>query len=63
MVTTAIKHLKSGKAGGIDNIPPEAIKAMDNISIDKLHHRNKIWEEEHILMDWIRGILVIIVEV
>ena len=28
-VATAIRHLKNGKAGGIDNIPPEAPKFMD----------------------------------
>ena len=44
-VTTAIKHLKNGKAGGIDNIPPEAIKALYNISIKNFHNLlNIIWE-------------------
>jgi hypothetical protein len=28
----AIRQLKIGKSGGVDNIPPEVIKAMDNIS-------------------------------
>ena len=48
-VTTAIKHLKSGKACRVDNIPPEVMKALDNISVDRFHDLlNKIWEEEHI---------------
>ena len=58
-VTTAIKHLKSGKASGVDNIPPEAMKALDAMSIDKLHQLlNRIWEEEQIPQDWSKGILV-----
>jgi hypothetical protein len=34
----AIRQLKMGKSGGVDNIPPEVIKAMDNISVNALHH-------------------------
>ena len=58
-VITAIKHLKNGKASGIDNIPPEAMKALDSISLNKFHHLlNRKWEEEHIPEDWNKGILV-----
>ena len=58
-VTTATKHLKNGKAGGIDNIPPDAIKALDNISISNFHNLlNMIWEEEQVPDDWTKGILV-----
>ncbi|CAG2192915.1 unnamed protein product [Mytilus edulis] len=45
----AIKSLKNGKAGGIDNIPPEAIKVLDDTSVlSLLQLLNKIWEEEEI---------------
>ena len=58
-VNAAIKQLKNRKAGGIDNIPPEAIKAMDKICIDKLPQLlNKIWNDEHIPDDWREGILI-----
>ena len=59
-VATAIRHLKNGKAGGIDNIPPEALKFMDNISVAYLCHLlNRIWNEECIPEDWHKGLLVI----
>ncbi|XP_071123842.1 uncharacterized protein [Mytilus edulis] len=58
-VNAAIKQLNNEKAAGIDNIPPEAIKAMDNICFDKLHQLlNKIWNDEHIPEDWRKEILV-----
>ena len=58
-VTTAMKHLKNGKVGGIDNLPSEAIKALDNISINNFHNLlNMIWEEEQVPDYWTKGILV-----
>lgn len=55
----AIRQLKNGKSGGVDNILPEVIKAMDNISVNALHHRtNRIWNEEQIPDDWRKGLLV-----
>lgn len=43
----------------MDNIPPEAMKALDNISTDKFRHLlNRIWEEEQIPEDWTKEILV-----
>ena len=55
----AIRQLKNGKSGGVDNIPPEVIKAMDKISTNALHHLiNKIWNEEQIPDDWRKGLLV-----
>ena len=54
----AIRQLKNGKSGGVDNIPPEVIKAMDNISANALHHIiNRIWNEEQIPDDWRKGLL------
>ena len=44
---------KTSKAGGVDNIPPEAMKALNNIAIDKFHHiLNRIWEKEQTPEDW-----------
>jgi hypothetical protein len=49
----------NGKSGGVDNIPPEVIKAMDNISVKALQHLiNRIWNEEQIPDDWRKGLLV-----
>jgi hypothetical protein len=43
----------------VDNIPPKVIKAMDNISVNALHHLiNRIWNEEQIPDDWRKGLLV-----
>ena len=58
-VITAIRHLKNGKAGGIDNTHPEPLKLMDNVSLSHLHHLlNRIWNEEYISEDWHKGLLV-----
>jgi hypothetical protein len=57
--TRAINHLKNRKAAGSDNIPPEAIKAMNSISIKHLHRLiNQIWKDEKIPHDWRKGLLV-----
>jgi hypothetical protein len=59
MKCRAIRQLKNGKSRGVDNIPPEVIKAMDNISANALHHLiNRIWNEEQIPDDWRKGLLV-----
>jgi hypothetical protein len=53
----AIRKQKYGKSGGVDNIPPEVIKAMDNISVKALHRQiNRIWNEEQIPDDWRKGL-------
>ena len=36
-VNRAINKLKKGKAPGLDGIPPEALKAMDNVSRRTVH--------------------------
>ena len=55
----AIIQLKNRKSEGVDNIPPEGIKAMDNISFNSLHHLiNRIWNEEQTPDDWRNGLLV-----
>jgi len=59
MKCRAIRQLKNGKSRGVDNIPPEVIKAMDNISVNALHHIiNRIWNEEQIPDDWRKELLV-----
>ena len=49
----AIKQLKKGKAAGPDRIPSEALKADATTSTEMLHKLfKKIWEEEHIPLEW-----------
>lgn len=44
-IKTALKNLKNGIATGTDNIPPEALKAGDQTSMDTLHNLiNHIWD-------------------
>ena len=55
----AIKKLKNGKAAGGDNIPPEAIKAVGDISEEVLLNLcNRIWSEERIPEEWRKGLLI-----
>ena len=55
-IRRAILQLKNGKAPGPDGIPPEAIKADTEISVDYLHWLfGKIWVEEEIPEDWRHG--------
>ena len=58
-IQDALKRLKTGKAAGPDNIPPEAWKADLTTSTDVLHKLfSKIWEEERLPDDWKLGHLV-----
>ncbi len=58
-VTEAIKKLKSGKAGGIDNIVPELFKADIETATDKLHEIiTDIWDQEQIPSEWKKGLIV-----
>lgn len=58
-VRKALKHLKNGKAAGIDGIPPEALKSMNDTTIQYLLGLlNQIWEKEKIPKDWQKGLLV-----
>lgn len=51
-ICAVLKKLKRGKAPGLDNIPPEALKEGGAITVDVLHKfLNKIWKEGEILMD------------
>ena len=51
--------MKSGKAGGPDHIPPEALKADVNTTVDLLHPLfEKIWKEEKFPDEWKEGHLI-----
>ena len=48
-----IKSLKNGKAAGVDIIPPETIKAMNNSSTAMLHRLiNNMWKTGSIQDYW-----------
>ncbi len=54
-----INQLKSGKASGPDNIPPEALKVDPNLSTDMLYGLfGKIWEEKRTATKWEEGHIV-----
>ena len=58
-IKKAIQMLRSGKAAGPDEIPPEALKADINRTVDVLHDLfGKIWESEEIPADWKHGHIV-----
>ena len=51
--------MKSGKAGGPDHIPPEALKTDVGQTVDILHPLfEKIWTEEKFPEDWKEGHLI-----
>ncbi|VDO59757.1 unnamed protein product [Schistosoma curassoni] len=55
----AIRQVKSGKAAGPNNIPPEALKSNIGVTTNMLHLLfKKIWEEERVTMDWKKGHLI-----
>ena len=58
-IELAVKQMKSGKAGGPDHIPPEALKADVNTTVDLLHPLfEKIWKEEKFPDEWKEGHLI-----
>ena len=59
-IKRALTRLKNGKAAGSYNIPPEALKAGGQTSIDILYDLfNTIWTTEEIPDDWLDdGLLV-----
>ena len=51
-IKQTLKRLKNGKAAGRDNIPPEALKAGGQMSVDILYDLfNTIWTTEEIPED------------
>ena len=58
-IELAVKQMKSGKAGGPDHIPPEALKADVSTTVDLLHPLfEKIWKEEKFPDEWKEGHLI-----
>jgi hypothetical protein len=58
-IIQALQAMKSGKAPGPDDIPPEALKQNPQQSADILQSLlNKIWEEEIVPEDWKNGYIV-----
>jgi len=58
-IRKALGSLKNGKAAGIDNIPPEALKEGGSVLVDQLHHLlNQIWTDEEIPAEWKEGLIV-----
>ena len=58
-IITALKQIKNGKSAGIDNIPPEILKADIDVTADILHPLIKqIWEKEYLPSDWNKGLIV-----
>ena len=52
-ILKAVKSLHNGKAPGPDNIPPEALKADINTTVEMMHVLfGKVWESEEIPTDW-----------
>lgn len=59
-VLKAVKNLRTSKAVGIGNIPPEAIKALDDESVICMHRLLiEIWQDEHIQDDWRKGLYLL----
>ncbi|XP_068083456.1 uncharacterized protein [Anabrus simplex] len=58
-IVKAIKHLKNGKAPGLDNVIPEAFKTNPEVSADLLHPLiSAIWEKETFPEEWNKGLLI-----
>ena len=55
----AINQMKTGKAAGIDNIPPEVLKEGGAEIVNQLHNIfNKIWSTETPPAEWKKGLLI-----
>ena len=58
-IRKAIMMLKSGKAAGPDEIPPEAIKADLDTAVNILYGLfSKVWREEQVPSQWKEGLLI-----
>ena len=58
-IKQAIKKLKTAKASGPDNIPPEALKANPDLTANILHKiYSDIWKNKVMPQDWNIGHLI-----
>jgi hypothetical protein len=57
-IRKAINDLKPGKAAGIDQIPPEVLKADVHLFANILYIFKQTWELEKFLDDWLQGVLI-----
>lgn len=58
-VAAAIKHLKRGKAVGVDEIPIEVIRDMGDIGVDIMHIIcTKIWDTGEWPRDWSKSVFI-----
>ena len=58
-IAKALSQLKSSKAAGPDNIPPEALKASIPTTVNILHKLfSKIWTEDKIPNEWKEGHII-----
>uniref|UniRef100_A0A8D8XXM4 Craniofacial development protein 2 n=1 Tax=Cacopsylla melanoneura TaxID=428564 RepID=A0A8D8XXM4_9HEMI len=58
-IIKAVKDLKNGKSPGIDNIPPEVLKACPETTAAMLQPLlEEIWHKETLPEDWQTGLLV-----
>jgi len=58
-IKTAIKHLKSNKASGLDNLPPEIFKTYPHtVAIILEPLLKKVWESGQILSEWKQGLII-----
>jgi hypothetical protein len=56
---TAIKHLKSNKANGLDNLPPEIFKTYQHTVANILEPLcKKVWESGQIPSEWKQGRII-----
>ena len=58
-IRSALRDMKSGKAPGIDSITADLLRVDTDTTVQVLHELfNKIWEEESVPEDWLRGLII-----
>ena len=58
-IRSALGDMKSEKAPGIDSITADLLRADTDTTVQVLHELfNKIWEEESVPEDWLRGLII-----
>jgi hypothetical protein len=58
-IKSAIKHLKSNKASGLDSLPPEMFKTYRHPITNILEPLlKKVWDSGHIPSEWKQGLII-----